>query len=302
MTVGIRASVATCGSNLEETMVSSQLEEIVEQVRGRDVDPVAPKGRGKKDKPRDPIASLEGRVNRLEIAMADTKEGMDIMEQSMEKAVEDLKVQIQDLQEGMQGSPVPVVSHEEFMKVVGMLSSLESRVEVLTKHEEELRQEVAIYKMALSARLMPTHEAPRVDVPKPHSFNGNRDAKELDNYLWHMERYFEAIGLNDEVTKVRTATLYLLDIATLWWRRKFVEMERGTCTIDTWADFKRELKKQFYPEDVEYMARKKIKHLKHTGSIRDYVKEFSSLMIQVWMRKTFSSTSWTTYRVGPSKS
>ena len=55
MTVGIRASVVTCESNLEETMASSQLEDIVEQVRGRDVDPVAPKGRGKKDKSRDPI-------------------------------------------------------------------------------------------------------------------------------------------------------------------------------------------------------------------------------------------------------
>ena len=130
--------------------------------------------------------------------------------------MEDLKVQIQDLQEGMQGSPVPVVSHEEFMKVIEMLSSLESRVEILTKHEEELRQEVAIYKTTLSARVMATYEAPRVEVPKPHSFSGNWDAKELDNYLWHMERYFEAIGLNDEATKVRTATLYLIDNATLW--------------------------------------------------------------------------------------
>ena len=95
-----------------------------------------------------------------------------------------------------------------------------------------------------------------------------------------MERYFEAIGLKDEATKVRTATLYLIDNATLWWRRKFLEMEKGTCTINTWEDFKKEIKKQFYPEDVEYMARKKIKHLKHTGSIRDYVKEFSSLMLE----------------------
>ena len=144
MTVGIRDSVATCGSNLEDTMASSQIERIVEQVCGRDVDPVAIKGRGKNDKSRDPMASLEGRVTRLEVAMVDTKEGVDLMEQSMEKVVKDLKVQIQDLQEGMQGSPVPVVSHEEFMKVIDMLSSLESRVEVLTKHEEELRQEVAI--------------------------------------------------------------------------------------------------------------------------------------------------------------
>ena len=49
-----------------------------------------------------------------------------------------------------------------------MLSSLESRVEVLTKHKEKLRQEVAIYKTALSARVMATHEAPRVEVSKPH--------------------------------------------------------------------------------------------------------------------------------------
>ena len=62
--------------------------------------------------------------------------------------------------------------------------------------------------------------------------------------------------------------------------RRFIEIVKGTCTIDTWADFKREIKKQFYPEDVEYLAWKKIKYLKHTGLIHDYVKEFSSLMIE----------------------
>ena len=117
-------------------MASSHVEEVDEQVQGRDLDPPA-KGRGKKDKSRDPLTSLDGRVTRLEVAMADTKEGMDLMEQSMEKAVDDLKVQIQDLQEGMHGSPVPVVSHEKFMKVLDMLASLKSRVEVLTKREEE---------------------------------------------------------------------------------------------------------------------------------------------------------------------
>ena len=41
----------------------------------------------------------------------------------------------------------------------------------------------------------------------------------------------------------------------------------------------REINKKFYPEDVDYMARKKIKNLKHTGLTHDYVKEFSSLML-----------------------
>ena len=79
-----------------------------------------------------------------------------------------------------------------------------------------------------------------MEVPKPHIFSRKRDAKELDNYLWHMERYFEAIALNDEATKVSAATLYLTDKATLWWRRRFMDIEKGTCTIDTWADFKRD--------------------------------------------------------------
>ena len=139
---------------------------------------------------------------------------------------------------------------------------------------------MAIYKTTLSARVMATHEAPRVELPKPHTFNGKRDAKELDNFLWHMERYFKAITLTDEAAKVRSATLYLTDNATLWWSRRFMEIEKGTCTIKTWANFKRKIKKQFYSEDVEYLELKKIKYLKHTGSIRDYVKEFSSLMLE----------------------
>ena len=154
-------------------MAGSHVEEGGEQVQGKDS---GPSTRGRKDKSRDAISSLKGRFDRLELGVADTKKGMDFLEQSMEKAVEDLKVQIQDLQEGMQSSSILAVSHEEFGtfqdRVLRMLASLESRVEVLTKHEEKLRQEVAIYKTVLSARVMATHEAPRVEVPKPHTFSG----------------------------------------------------------------------------------------------------------------------------------
>nr|CAN72338.1 hypothetical protein VITISV_038599 [Vitis vinifera] len=162
---------------------------------------------------------------------------------------------------------------------------MESRIEALAtrmeSRDQEFRQELAMYKVAVSARFMATHEASRVEVPKPHGFSGKRDAKELDNFLWHMERYFEAITLTDEATKLRTATLYLTDTATLWWRQRFADMEKGICTIETWEDFKREIKRQFYPEDVAYLARKNMRRLKHTSSIRDYVKKFSSLMLEI---------------------
>ena len=181
-------------------MAGSHVEEGGEQVRGKDS---GPSTRGRKDKSRDAISSLKGRFVRLELGVADTKEGMDLLEQSMEKVVEDLKVQIQDLQEGMQSSSIHAVSHEEFVtfqdRVLSMLASLESRVEVLTKHEEKLRQEVAIHKTALSARVMATNEAPRVEVPKPHTFSGKQDAMAVAESLMD---YKESMSSNDEGSRV----------------------------------------------------------------------------------------------------
>ena len=84
-------------------------------------------------------------------------------------------------------------------RVLSMLASLESRVEVLTKHEEKLRQEVAIYKTTLSARVMATHEAPRVEMPKPHTFGGQQDAMAVAESLMD---YKESMSSNDEGLRV----------------------------------------------------------------------------------------------------
>ncbi|RVW50560.1 hypothetical protein VitviT2T_002213 [Vitis vinifera] len=287
MTSGIRAWLR---SGHKGSMSGSNVEETSEQTRGREAEPTARgRGRGKKDSSRDVVANMEARLAKVELAMANTREGVDLIEQGMEKGLEDLREQIQDLREGVLVSQVQPVSHEEFMsfqdKVMSMFASVESRMEALTARvearDQEVRQELTIYKAAVSARVMATQGASRVEVPKPQGFSGKRDAKELDNFLWHMERYFEAIALTDEAAKVRTATLYLTDTATLWWRRRFADMEKGICTIETWEDFKKEIKRQFYPEDVAYLAKKNMRRLKHTGSIRDYVKEFSSLMLEI---------------------
>ena len=78
-------------------MAGSHVEEGGEQVRGKDS---GPSTQGRKDKSRDAISSLKGRFVRLVLGVADTKKGMNLLEQSMEKAVEDLKMQIQDHKRG----------------------------------------------------------------------------------------------------------------------------------------------------------------------------------------------------------
>ena len=52
-----------------------------------------------------------------------------------------------------------------------MLASMKSRIEALAtrmeSRDQEVRQELAIYKDAVSAQVMATQEASRVEVPKP---------------------------------------------------------------------------------------------------------------------------------------
>ena len=126
-------------------MSGSNVEETSEQTRGRETEPTA-RGRGRKDKSRDAVANMEARLAKVELAMADTREGLDLIEQGMEKGLENLREQIQDLRERVLVSQVQPVSHEEFVsfqeKVMRMLTSIKSTMEALAARMESRDQEV----------------------------------------------------------------------------------------------------------------------------------------------------------------
>ncbi|KAK0596651.1 hypothetical protein LWI29_017765 [Acer saccharum] len=58
-------------------------------------------------------------------------------------------------------------------------------------------------------------------------------------------------------------------------------MGKGINPIRTWEEFKKELKRQFCPTNTEREARGHLRQLKQTGSIRDYVKEFTTLTLEI---------------------
>ena len=55
------------------------MEETSEQTRGREIEPTT-WGRGRKDKSRDFIANMEARLAKVELAMANTREMVDLIE------------------------------------------------------------------------------------------------------------------------------------------------------------------------------------------------------------------------------
>ncbi|KAL4376298.1 hypothetical protein GQ457_02G009360 [Hibiscus cannabinus] len=57
--------------------------------------------------------------------------------------------------------------------------------------------------------------------------------------------------------------------------------KHGGTKVETWEEFQEELKAHFYPVYAEEEAQSKLRQLKHTGNIRDYVREFTELHLQI---------------------
>ncbi|XP_042951365.1 uncharacterized protein LOC122286598 [Carya illinoinensis] len=234
------------------------------------------------------VSTFNNTIAKMEVEVADVKDRLDIMEQSLEEL--GLEGQSEVLKESILSIVNPTIEAHYARniafqdRVLGELARLQEQMEEHWLGLEETRADWAMCKRAVAngnLNGVGVGATPRVDTSKPKEFDGKRDAKELDNYLWHMEWYFEALNMQDEPVKAHTASLYFTNLAGTWLRRKHGEIEKGTCTINTWDEFKHELKRQFYPENVALSARKRMKELKHTTSIRDYVEEFSSLMLQI---------------------
>ncbi|TYK02127.1 uncharacterized protein E5676_scaffold388G00020 [Cucumis melo var. makuwa] len=95
----------------------------------------------------------------------------------------------------------------------------------------------------------------KVKVPEPKPFCGVRDAKALENFIFDLEQYFKTTNTVTEEAKLTLATIYLCEDAKLWWRSRYLDIQEGRCIIDTWDVLKKELCSQFFPENVEILAR-----------------------------------------------
>ena len=72
--------------------------------------------------------------------------------------------------------------------------------------------------------------------------------------------------------------MFLAGDAKLWWRTR---VGADKPHIQTWEQLKVELKGQFLPSHGSWLAHEALKRLKQTGSVREYVKQFSSLMLDI---------------------
>lgn len=108
--------------------------------------------------------------------------------------------------------------------------------------------------------------------PKP--YNGERSAKEIDNFLFDVENYFQIGQVMSDSSRLAIVVMLLSEDVKVWWRTRL-------SNVTTWEKFKEELRKAFCPEDVEYAARTNLRELTQTTSIREYVNKYSTLMLDI---------------------
>ena len=68
-----------------------------------------------------------------------------------------------------------------------------------------------------------------------------RDAKALETFMFDLEQYFRATNTVAEEIDVTLVTKHLANDAKLWWRSKYMDIQDGWCTVDTWESLKKEL-------------------------------------------------------------
>lgn len=243
---------------------------------GRGMEPNPTVGKAKRDKSRDVIATLEARLAKIELFMCDGNDKFEELGQS----IEELQSGGDELRWDMLGALNTFAATirgelEEFKE--SLLAELAS----IREEVKEVKSDWSLCKMVVTQGAITSQTTLRVDVPRPKTFNGSRNAREIDNFLWGLEQYFDASGVVEDGMKIKTAALYFTDAAMLWWRRRCNDIERGTLNLESWDDLKREIKRQFYPMNAVAEARAKLRHLTHRGTIREYVKEFSELLLEV---------------------
>ncbi|KAK3225358.1 hypothetical protein Dsin_005220 [Dipteronia sinensis] len=121
----------------------------------------------------------------------------------------------------------------------------------------------------------------KIKVTEPKEFNGKWNAKEFENFLWDMELCFKVARISEKEHMIITS-MYLTSDAKLWWRTN-VGNALSACrpSIVMWESLKKELKDQCLPYNTSWLARENLKKLKQTGYVKNFVKEFSSLMMDI---------------------
>ncbi|KAG8388763.1 hypothetical protein BUALT_Bualt02G0159100 [Buddleja alternifolia] len=181
---------------------------------------------------RDRLMALEARVQRTEALLG----------QLLETPMVAIFQKFHDLEERVEKWGKSMDEIPSFIE--GRMVSLAEDISILTDAVDmkldAVNVEISVLKRATGSVVSGDGgPSSKLRVSDPKSFGGERSAKELENFLWDMETYFQVARVSD-AEKVSMASMFLVGDAKLWWRSRVsddVATNRGR--IETWEALKK---------------------------------------------------------------
>ncbi|KAE8717722.1 hypothetical protein F3Y22_tig00110029pilonHSYRG00062 [Hibiscus syriacus] len=226
---------------------------------------------------RDVLASLQEKVTRLEGSTTEARVVLDMLESvdlerlgsiDLDKldSLDSIKEKVQD---SLNELDARTADHGDSLEaiVVALRNEVEElksegsdfEVAKLKREVELLKTELLVCKDAFENSTATVAPKALGDIPKLEKFKGSRSAQDVENFLWGLDQYFAATGITEDAKKVNIASVYVSEVALMWWRRRCNDVKCGTTAIATWEEFQAEFKEQFYTKYAEDEARSKLR-------------------------------------------
>ncbi|TXG71332.1 hypothetical protein EZV62_006267 [Acer yangbiense] len=181
-----------------------------EQGRGREEQRTQPK-RGKSKGPsmdalESRMVGLEEAISGMQTTLGDAVDRLDGLEADYGEITQATKSTIRESQKGFKEDVCFLT--QEFRN---FRTFVEHELRALRTEVEEVRPEWASYKSSPTVAYGATSSTSTlsaIQVPKPATYNGTRNAMEVENFLFGLEQYFEAKGARDDATKIANAPTF----------------------------------------------------------------------------------------------
>ena len=152
------------------------------------------------------VATLETSLSATQNSLDGLKERVDGLEGEYADFTMTTKVLIQDQVNTLKSEFWSF--HDELLK---LRSFVQEELSAIHAEVEEVHSDWAWHKHTLSASLASASMsvAQRINVPKPDTYDGTRNATIINNFLFGLNQHFDAMGVLDEASKVGTTPTYL---------------------------------------------------------------------------------------------
>lgn len=171
-------------------------------------------------------------------------------------------------------------------QVEQQLEQLQLSNQALQLQNAELQQQLTAAQQAAQQVAQHAPQVAQLPVgglkpPKPGLYSGGRD---VANWLFSLEQYFAAAGINHDAARVAYAGTCFDGAARDWWRVRHEAVVTDPQAVplpQTWQELKTQLQGRFTRITEEEFARASLKRLRQVRGVRKYVVDFNTMVLKI---------------------